>query len=230
VLAIRLKEHVLSVSKVEIVCQFHRDRVSILFGVHKPRSFIDFTEIVCRFRSEHSSRDRVSISSRSCVDFARWYIRVRWSSVQIWKIFTEVEFVGRDKIEEIEEDSTEMEDKGARNDACSRPEKTSIDRPVDRRMDWSTGQSIGVHDVHRRRPVDRPIDRCMEAVDRPVDWLKGAMFLLWPVDRRGGPRHGSVDRQTCFLLSFIDSYSFSGWDRINRDFLKPYDSVIINKG
>jgi len=37
----------------------------------KSRSCVDFTEITCWFRSEHLSRDRVSILPRSCVDFAR---------------------------------------------------------------------------------------------------------------------------------------------------------------
>ena len=60
----------------------------------------------------------------------------------------------------------------------------------------------------------------MEAVDRPVDRLKGAKFLLVPVDRRGRLEHGSVDRQTRFLLSFIDSDSFSAWDRIQSGFPK----------
>ena len=34
---IRLKEQVLSVGQVEIVCRFHRDRVSISFRALKPR-------------------------------------------------------------------------------------------------------------------------------------------------------------------------------------------------
>ena len=38
----------------------------------KSRSCTDFNEIVCRFRSERSSRDRVSISLRSCVNFAKY--------------------------------------------------------------------------------------------------------------------------------------------------------------
>ena len=57
-------------AKPRIVCWFRRDRVSISFGALKPRS---------------------------CVDFAEWYIRVRWSSAQIWKIFTEVENYGGDR-------------------------------------------------------------------------------------------------------------------------------------
>ena len=60
-----------------------------------------------------------------------------------------MEFVGR---EEMEEGSTEI---GKRNSACSRPEKTSVDRPVDRRRDRSTELSTGVQDVHRISPVDR---------------------------------------------------------------------------
>jgi len=37
----------------------------------KSRSYVDFTKIVCQFHLERSSRDRVSISLRSFVDFAR---------------------------------------------------------------------------------------------------------------------------------------------------------------
>ena len=36
--------------QAEIVCRFRRDRVSILTGARKPRSCVDFAEIVCRFR------------------------------------------------------------------------------------------------------------------------------------------------------------------------------------
>ena len=36
--------------QVEIVCRFRGDRVSISSGALKPKSCVDFTEIVCRFR------------------------------------------------------------------------------------------------------------------------------------------------------------------------------------
>jgi len=36
--------------QAEIVCRFRRDRVSISTGARKPRSCVDFAEIVCRFR------------------------------------------------------------------------------------------------------------------------------------------------------------------------------------
>ena len=66
--------------------------------------------------------------------------------------------------------------------------------------------------------VDRPVDRCREAVDR----LKGAKSRLETVDRLGRPWYGSVgrpvDRQMRFLLSFIDSDSFSAWDQIQSGF------------
>ena len=52
------------------------------------------------------SQDRVLILPRSCVDSARRYIRVRWSSAQSWNIITELEFVRRKEIDEVEEDST----------------------------------------------------------------------------------------------------------------------------
>ena len=95
----------------------------------------------------------------------------------------------------------------------------------------STARSIGVHEVHRHRMVDRPIDRCMEAVDRSVDRLKGAKSRLETVDRRGRLWHGSVDRQTRFLQSFKDSDSFSVWDRIQSGFPKTQElCAAINKG
>ena len=59
----------------------------------------------------------------------------------------------------------------------------------------STDRSTGVHEVHKRRTVDRPVDRCMEAVDCPIDRLKGAKSRLVPVDRAGRPGTG-VGRPT----------------------------------
>ena len=37
-------------AQAEIVCRFRRDRVSISSGARKPRSCVDFAEIVRRFR------------------------------------------------------------------------------------------------------------------------------------------------------------------------------------
>ena len=70
-----------------------------------------------------------------------------------------MEFVGREEIDEVEENSTET---GRQTVHCSRPEKTSVDCPVDRRRDRSTGQSTSVHNVHRCIPVDRLVDRGIE--------------------------------------------------------------------
>ena len=56
----------------------------------------------------------------------------------------------------MEDDSTEI---GKRNGACSRLEKTSIDRLVARRRDRSTGLSTGVHNVHGCISVDRGMER-----------------------------------------------------------------------
>ena len=88
---------------------------------------------------------------------------------------------------------------------------------------WSTARSTGVHEVHRHRTVDRPVDRCREAIDRQVDRLKGAKSRLETVDR-------PIDRQTCFLLSFEIRIPFLYGIESNRGFLKPRDSVAINKG
>jgi len=42
-----------------------------LVHLAKYKSCVDFVKIVCQFRQERSSRDHVSISPRSCVNFAR---------------------------------------------------------------------------------------------------------------------------------------------------------------
>ena len=69
-----------------VVCRFRRDCVSISFGMFKPRSCVDFAEIVCRFR-------QVFIEVR---------LRFEKSSPR-WRI------IGREEIKEIQEDSTETE-------------------------------------------------------------------------------------------------------------------------
>ena len=123
----------------------------------------------------------------------------------------------------MEEGSTEI---GKRNDACSRPEKTSVDRPVDRRRDRSTGLSTGVHDVHRISPIDRSIERSTD--------LKQAALGLGPIDRPIDRGHGSVDRpvdrQTRFGFPFWIRILFLFGIEFNRGFLIPCDSVAINKG
>ena len=89
-----------------------------------------------------------------------------------------MEFVGREEIDEVEEDSTET---GRQTVHYSRPEKTSVDR----RRDRSTGQSTGVHDMHRFNPVDRPVDRGMgwstgrSTNRRVLTFLLGFGFLFW---------------------------------------------------
>jgi len=56
----------------EINCKCTGNSFGIGFvRLARSRSCVDFTEIVCRFRSKCSSRDRVSLSPKSYVDFAR---------------------------------------------------------------------------------------------------------------------------------------------------------------
>ena len=99
-LAIRFEESILSVGQVEIVCRFRRDRVSISFRVLKPRSCVDFAEIVCRFHQV----------------FVRVRLRFEKSSPR-WKIVRREEI---DEIKEIEEDSTETESQ-REQEMCSKP-------------------------------------------------------------------------------------------------------------
>ena len=85
-----------------------QDRLSI-----SPGSCVDFVrsaqaEIVCRFR-----RDRVLISPGDRLEFVRDRLRFEKSSPR-WRI------VGREEIDEIEEDSTEIGRHRSKNGACSR--------------------------------------------------------------------------------------------------------------
>ena len=102
---------------------------------------------------------------------------------------------------------------------------TSVDRPVDRRRNQSTGQSTGVHNVHRSMPVDHPVDRGMNG--REQDALG-----LGPVDRTVDLDMGRSTGQPidAFWLFFIDLDSFLVGIESSWGFLKPRDSVAINKG
>ena len=79
------------------------------------------------------------------------------------KIFTVVEFVGREEIDEVEEGSTEIGRQRSKN-RCIEAGREESGRPPGQPVDRarSTGQSTDVHDVHRISSVDRPVDRGME--------------------------------------------------------------------
>ena len=159
------------------------------------RSSVNFAQIVCRFRLERSSRDRVSISPRSCVNFARCSIGVRLrfeKSSSRWRI------IGREEIKEIEEDSMRPKVKGSKNDACSRPRQNPVNRPVDRRCSRSSAQSTGVHDVHNHGPVDqRSTETDMSQLSFGPDRPGRSTGGQGSVDRST-----SVDRQTHFCSPF----------------------------
>ena len=128
-----------------------------------------------------------------------------WASIKsIWFSFTwcghlmildawwVIRFAGREEIEEMEEGSTEI---GKRNGVCSRPEKTSVDRPVDRRRDRSTGLSTGVHNMHKVSPIDRGIERL---TGRSTDWKQAALCWVQSTGR-------STDRR---VLAFLSIFGF----------------------
>ena len=94
----------------------------------EPVSSVGQVKIMCRFCLERSSRDRVSISPRSCVDFV-WsaqaeivcrFCRDRMSispgdrlelvgdRLRFEKSSTTWRIIGREEIEEMEEGSTEI--------------------------------------------------------------------------------------------------------------------------
>ena len=129
-----------------------------------------------------------------------------------------------EEIEETSEDSTEIVRQRERETTrVAGLERPSVDRPVDRRRNRSTRLSIGVHDVHRISSVDRPVDRLKARLLSVGSGRPGGR----PWTRVGRPASRPTD--ACWL-SFLDSDSFSGWDRIQLGFLKPWDSVAINKG
>ena len=175
------------------------------------------------------------VKSRLCVDFASWYIDVRWSSTQIWKIFTEVEFVGREEIEETSKDSIEIgrqrERESARVAGLERPRSNARStgggtgrlgsRPVCTTctgVEWSTARSIV---AWNSRPPGQPTES-MAA----LCWVR----LTGPVDHGRGSVNRPVVRQTRFGLPFWIRIPFLFGIESNRDFLKPWDSVAINKG
>jgi len=135
--------------------------------------------------------------------------------------------VGREEIEEMEEGSTEIENQRSKTVHWNRARLCSRSTGGECR---SAARSTGVHDVHRVSPVDRPIDWGRERSTSAVDKLTGLCSRLDPVDRRGRPWHGSVDRQTRFDFPFgIQIPSLDGIES-NLGFLKSRDSVVINKG
>ena len=64
-----------------------------------PRSCVDFAEIVCRFRPERASRDRVSISPGDRLEFIENRLRFEKSSPR-WRIVRKREGIA----EEVDKD------------------------------------------------------------------------------------------------------------------------------
>jgi len=93
-----------------------------------------------------------------------------------------------------------------------------------------TAQSTGVHKVHRRSLVNRPIDHSKEN-GQPTSMPN---FLLGSVDRPVGQKDKSVDRpvgrQANLLLLLGFEFHFWKGVEFNFGFLKPWDSLAINKG
>jgi len=92
----------------------------------------------------------VSISPGDILEFVGARLRFEKSSPR-WRI------VGKEEIEEIKTDSTEIENQRSKNSALKQARKAPVDRTIDR---W-------------RRPVDRPVDRCAQRAQeypgRPTD-------------------------------------------------------------
>jgi len=109
------------------------------------------------------------------------------------------DIVGREEIDEVEEDSTEI---GRQTVHCSRPEKISVDRPVDRRRDRSNGQSTSVNNVHRCISVDHPVDRGMA---RSTDWKQATLSWVRSTVDMGRSTGRSTDRR---VLAFLSRFGF----------------------
>jgi len=183
VLAICLKELVLSVGQVEIVCQFHWDRVSISFRALNPRSSVDFVEIVCRFR-----QNRVSISPG-----------VRWSSTQIWKSSPRWRIIGWEEIKYIKK-FFKLIGRYSRDIGSQKERGGSLQHvPEQGPVEWRARRA----QAQPGRPPNRPWQGSGRLV-RSTDWHKVALGWSWSTeDRVGWP----PDRRV--LLSWTDSDSFS---------------------
>ena len=66
--------------------------------------------------------------------------------------------VGKEEIEEIEKDSTEIERQRRKNGALKQARKSWSTARSTGGQGRSIAQSTDVHDVHRRRTIDRTVD------------------------------------------------------------------------
>ena len=126
--------------------------MSISSGARKPRLFVDFAEIVCRFRQV------INLSSLEIGSDLKNLHR----GGELWER-------GDRGVEEV---STEIENQGARNDALEQAKLCS------RSAAWSTGgegrsaaRSTGMRVVHWDITVDGPVDSGRERSTGPVDRL-----------------------------------------------------------
>ena len=76
--------------QAEIVCRFRRDRVSFSSGARKPRSCVDFAEIVYRFRQVKD-----------------------WGTLEIGSVLVNLhrgeELLGEEVVEEVDEEKKEIQ-------------------------------------------------------------------------------------------------------------------------
>ena len=133
-----------------------------------------------------------------------------------------VNSVGREEIDEVEKNSTEIGRQRSKKRRMQqvttvhgrppgRPMQEPVDCPVDRCARGAQTRNVrppGQLLPGSGRPPDRPTERSQVPVG---DGRPARSTVAWVGRPAGRPK-------TCFLLAFIDSDSFSDWDRIQSGF------------
>ena len=165
----------------------------------KSRSCVDFAEIVSRFHLERSSRDRVSILPRSCVDFARCSLEFGSDL----KIFTDVE-----NCREIGDKSLMEEFFNSLEEIIQRLESRRSENVVHMQSEQKAGRPLGrpactTWCTTTVRSAERSTD-CTTKFLLRVDRLAQPRLLLGSIDRPSVRRNGrstrAVDRQSDLLI------------------------------
>ena len=153
-----------------------RDRVSISSGARKPRSCVDFAEIVCRFRQVI---DRGSLDVGSDLgNLRRGGELLEREELWLRKLTRIVKGSSR-------KSATRDDGRNSRKQAATAEQVQRSTGPVDRTCTACTGSESGRSPGRPKsltvstqlsvgHPVDRPVDRWKGSVDRPVDRQAGA--------------------------------------------------------